>query len=85
MEYTQASAASLAQAQERIRGTFAAPALLASPARSSWTPSRPIKPVRGLLLPSLCASLVMGEPPFAHPEGHFAPLHAHASALQARV
>ena len=46
---------------------------------------RPIKPVRGLLLPSLCASLVVGEPPFAHPEGRFALLHAHASALQACV
>ena len=41
-------------------------------ARSSWTPSQPIKPVRGILLSSLCASLAMGEPPFVHPEGCFA-------------
>jgi hypothetical protein len=27
----------------------------------------------------------MGEPPFAHPEGRFALLHAPASALQVRV
>jgi len=39
---------------------------------SSWTPSRPIKPVRGLLPPSLCASLAMGEPPFVYPEDRFA-------------
>src|SRR5207302_10436539 len=56
--------------------------LLAAPARSSWTLSRPIKSVRGLLPPSLCVSLVMGEPPFAHPKGRFALLHSHTSVLQ---
>jgi hypothetical protein len=34
------------------------------------------KVCEGPASPSLCASLVMGEPPFAHPEGCFALLHS---------
>jgi hypothetical protein len=43
------------------------------------------KACEGVTSPLAVCFLVVGEPPFAHPEGRFALLHAHASALQACV